>query len=213
MREYDAYIFDLDGTLLDTLADLVFLTNKVLDQAGFPVRTGDEIHSFVGNGLRSLMVRAAPSGTSDEVIDHLLSKWKDLYPEYGVTFTQPYPHIIELLTGLRESDKKLAVLSNKFDGGTKDIIEQFFPGVFLAVHGEGPGIPRKPDPTGLKKTLSEIGVSAESAVYVGDSPNDIVTAHAAGTDGIAVSWGYHKRSELVKCGITCIVDDALEILP
>lgn len=212
MREYDAYIFDLDGTLLDTLSDLVFLTNKVLGEAGFPLRSSEEIHSFVGNGLRALMARAVPEGTPDEAIDQLLGDWKNHYPEYGVKFTQPYPHIAELLADLQKRKKKLAVLSNKFDGGTRDIIDRFFPGVFAVVHGEGPGIPRKPDPTGLEKTLSELEVAAENAVYVGDSPNDIVTAHAAGTDGIAVSWGYHKKTELVDCGITCIVDDALEIL-
>lgn len=211
MREYEAYIFDLDGTLLDTLPDLVVLTNMVLEEAGYPSRSRQEIHSFVGGGLGELMRRAASVDIHDAVVEGLMIRWKELYPEHGTGLAKPYPNIDRLIDELRE--KKLAVLSNKFDAGAQEIIEQFFPQIFSVVHGESPEIPRKPDPTGLKKTLSELGINPEHAVYIGDSPNDIVTAEGAGTHGIAVSWGYHEKSELVGRGISRIVDDPLDILP
>ena len=190
--KYAAYIFDLDGTLLDTLPDLVRLTNMVLENRGWPVRTREEILSFVGHGGRNLLERAAPIGTPASELDAAFAEWRELYPEYGHALTKPYEGIPEMLARLKASGAKLGVLSNKFDAAVCSVIAEHFPGVFDVVRGEREGIPRKPDPTSLLGMLDELGVSPERTVYVGDSGSDVETARAAGTACTAVMWGYQQ---------------------
>lgn len=192
--EYRAYIFDLDGTLLDTLPDLVRLTNTVLEDFGWPARTRDEILSFVGHGGRNLLERAAPAGTPAPDLDDAFALWRELYPEYGHAFTKPYDGIVEMLDGLKLGGAKLGVLSNKFDAAVRSVIGEHFPGVFHLVRGECASVPRKPDPTGLLNMLNDLGVSPAEAAYVGDSASDIETARAAGTAAVAVTWGYQQPS-------------------
>lgn len=194
--DFRAYIFDLDGTLLDTLPDLVNLTNKTLTQYGWPTRTSDEVLSFVGDGGRMLLKRAAPVGTSDQEIEEAFQYWEEIYPTYGHKDTKPYEGIPEVLTNLKEQDVKLAVLSNKFDAATKEVIDAQFPNTFDVVRGERPDTPRKPNPTGLKDVLSILGVSAQNAIYIGDSPTDQEVARLAGTFSASVLWGYHPREDL-----------------
>ena len=208
---FNAYIFDLDGTLLNTLPDLVRLTNMVLEERGWPVRTREEILSFVGNGGRVLLGRAAPSSAEASEIDDAFIRWKELYPTYGHALTKPYDGIPELLARLRAKGARLGVLSNKFDGATKQVIGEHFPKTFDIVRGESADTPRKPDPTGLLRMIDELGATIETAVLVGDSTTDIATANAAGVASIGVSWGYQPRESLVAEGAQRIVETPSDI--
>ena len=211
-RAFDAFVFDCDGTILDTLPDLVVVTNAALRECGYPERTRDEIKSFVGNGVKALMYQAVPDGTPQAEADAALACWKRLHPELEGRLTKAYPGIPEMLAELRRRGAKTAVLSNKFDEGLQEVIAGFLPGYFDAAHGECEQIPRKPDPTGLLFTLSELGVAPERAVYVGDSPGDIATARNAGTFAVAVSWGYHTREDMEQADPDLIVDAAEDLL-
>ena len=211
-RTFDAFVFDCDGTILDTLPDLVVVTNAALRECGYPEHTVDEIKSYVGNGVKALMYQAVPADVSDAEADEALACWKRLHPVLEGRLTTPYDGIPETLATLRERGAKTAVLSNKFDAGLQQVIGEFLPGVFDAVHGECDRIPRKPDPTGLLLTLEELGVSPDRAVYVGDSPGDIVVARNAGTFAVAVSWGYHTREDMEAAQPDLLIDAAEELL-
>ncbi len=208
---YDAYLFDLDGTLLDTLPDLTNITNMALAEWGMPLRTSDEINSFVGNGARMLMQRAAAEGTPDEEVDRILARWKELYPEYGHKYTKPYPGMPEVLAQLKEQGAKLGVLSNKFDAATHIVIAHHFPGVFDIVRGEGPDTPRKPDPTGLITMMRDLGVEPERVAYVGDSGTDMTVAHAAGCTALGVTWGYRSIEVLRAAGADVLIDSPSQL--
>lgn len=180
--------------------------------AGFPERTEQEILSYVGNGVRALMYQAVPEGTDSAQAEAAMDRWRELYPEYGTTLTKPYDGMVEVLASLKEQGKKLAVLSNKFDGGVQELMPVFFPDVFDAAHGESASIPRKPDPTGLLLTLKQIDADPETTAYVGDSGGDMKTAHNAGVFAIGVSWGYRPEGELREMGADAIVHHPAELL-
>ena len=139
-------------------------------------------------------------------------RWKRLYPEYGYKLTRPYPGIKRTLGELKERGVKLAVLSNKFDGATKEVIEAFLPGFFDRVQGESPDCPRKPDPTGLNKLLAELDVPAQRCVFVGDSSNDTGVARAAGAYAVGVAWGYNDTALLKESGAELVIDRPEELL-
>ena len=136
MARFDTFVFDLDGTLLDTLPDLVVLTNAALNEQGFPSRTADEIHSFVGNGARALMYQAVPADASPEQAEAAMRRWMELYPVIGNKLTKPYPHMEETLAALAQRGIGLGVLSNKFDQGVHDVIDAYLPGLFPVQYGE-----------------------------------------------------------------------------
>lgn len=207
-----AYIFDLDGTLLDTLPDLVRLTNMVLEECGWPTHTSDEILSYVGDGGRVLLRRAAPEGTPPDKIDAAFARWQALYPTYGHALTRPYDGIPETLETLKHAGMKLGVLSNKFDAAAQSVIAEHFPGVFDIVRGECADIPRKPDPAGLERMMSSLGVGPDQTVYVGDSGTDIATAHAARVVSVGVAWGYRPLAELEAAGATYLALSPAEII-
>ena len=209
---FDAYIFDLDGTLLDTLPDLVSLTNAVLEERGFPTHTTDEIASYVGNGARVLLQRAAPPDTTDQVIDAILARWKELYPERGHAFTKPYDGMSYALDMLKERGAKLGVLSNKFDAATCAVIQRHFPGMFDLVRGESPLTPRKPDPAGLLKMMADLGVKPERCAYVGDSGSDMTVAVRAEAFPLGVTWGYRSAEELLSCGAALLIAKPVDLL-
>ena len=209
---FDTIVFDLDGTLLDTLPDLVVVTNQALAELGFPPRSTDEIHSFVGNGVRALMYQAVPENTPDTQAEEALAHWKALVPTYKNDVTKPYPGMPEALARLGERGVRLGVLSNKFDAGVQQVMNQFMPGVFSVMHGEGEDIPRKPDPTGLLRTIGELGSKPARTAYVGDSPGDVRTARNAGTFSIGVAWGYHHADELREAGADAIVATPEDLL-
>ena len=207
-----AVIFDLDGTLLDTLPDLVAITNKALSDLGFPTHSRDEILSYIGLGAESLISQALPAGTSQEDLLRTLDHWRALYPVMGDTLTSYFLGIEDMLANLRRAGIKTAVLSNKFDAGTQQVVTRYFPGLFDIVHGEGPEIPRKPDPTGLLRTLSKLACRPQEAAYVGDSPTDMEVADRAGVQAWAVTWGYNPPASLIAAGADKVVQAANDIV-
>lgn len=209
---YAAYIFDLDGTLLDTLPDLVRLTNMVLEQRGWSLRTRDEILSYVGDGGHMLLRRAAPNGISEEEIDDAFAFWQELYPTRGHEFTKPYEGMRETLDELKAKGAKLGVLSNKFDAAAQEVIADNLPGLFDEVRGESPETPRKPNPLGLQRMIERFGVEPNRVAYVGDSGTDMRVALAAGAFPIGVSWGYRPVAELKAAGAKAIIDTPSALL-
>lgn len=209
---YDAYIFDLDGTLLNTLPDLARLTNMVLEERNWPQRTVEEVLSFVGHGGRYLLSRAIPAGTPDELLDEVFAHWRELYPTYGHAMTKPYEGIPEVLDALKERSAKLAVLSNKFDAAVGQVIAEHFPGVFDIARGECDEIPRKPDPAGLRMVMRQLGVAPERVAYVGDSVTDVRTALNAGVFCVTVTWGYGETSALKAEGAQVLIDNPFALL-
>ena len=212
MARFDTFVFDLDGTLLDTLPDLVVLTNAALNEQGFPSRTADEIHSFVGNGARALMYQAVPADASPEQAEAAMRRWMELYPVIGNKLTKPYPHMEETLAALAQRGIGLGVLSNKFDQGVHDVIDAYLPGLFPVQYGECDEIPRKPDPTGLLRCIDELGSAPARTAYVGDSPGDVLVSRNAGAFAIGVSWGYHHADALRKAGADVVIEDVRELL-
>lgn len=210
-RTFDTFIFDLDGTLLDTLADLISLTNKTLQESGFPERSKNEILSFIGDGLWILLRSSAPKEAADDQVDLLFERWQQLYPQYGKLKTKEFPGISKVLREFKNQGKKLAVLSNKFDKGVHDLIPSAFPGIFDAYYGVSDAIPRKPDPQGLLGVISELGADFKKVAYVGDSVIDIEVARAAGVASIGVSWGYQPKADLVKAQPFALIDTPDEL--
>ena len=199
---FDTFIFDLDGTLLDTLDDLVVLTNDVFAEFGLPRHTREEINSYVGNGAAGLIYQAVPADTPPAVADACLARWKEAYDAYPNDLTKPYPGVVALLAALRERGCKLGILSNKFDRGVTFIVDKCLLGAVDTAHGEGGvrNFPRKPAPEGLLATIEELGSTPARTVYVGDSPGDIHVARNAGCYAVGVAWGYHDPADFAAEG-------------
>ena len=208
---YAAYIFDLDGTLLDTLPDLVRLTNMVLDQRGWPQRTREQVLSYVGDGGRVLLRRAAPAGIPEEEVADAFAQWQALYPTYGHALPSPYDGIPETLVQLKARGAKLGVLSNKFDSAVQEVIARHFPGIFELARGECAEIPRKPDPRGLLSMLGQLDVQPAQTAYVGDSGTDMQVACAAGAFPVGVTWGYRPAAELQAAGAQRLIDTPAQL--
>ncbi len=214
MNAFDALIFDLDGTLLHTLPDLVIVTNKTLEAEDYPTHTEDKIRSYVGDGLRALLVRAAPSELDDGEIEHLLDRWEQIAVIHDNALTRPYPDIVTALNALHERGCKLGVLSNKLDHGVQQVMNARLPGLFDVIHGDSERYPRKPDPTGLLRTIEELETIPERTAYIGDSPSDMRTSRKAGTYAVGVSWGYHAVEDFAASGDDpdVMLDSALELV-
>lgn len=190
-------LFDLDGTLIDTLEDLSEAVNLALELRGLPLHTVDEYRGMVGHGVRNLVAQALPSGADDALVDEALADFVDYYSAHIDVHTRPYPGIPELLADLHSRGVQLAVVSNKFQEGTEYLIRRFFPGIdFVAILGNRPGWPLKPSPEIVEDVLSRAGVSQDDALLVGDSPTDMRTAANGGIDALAVTWGYRSAEEL-----------------
>ena len=190
-------IFDLDGTLLDTLEDLSAAVNHALELRGLPLHTVEEYRHMVGHGVRNLVQQALPVGADDAFIDSALADFKSYYQAHIDVHTRPYPGIPELLSALNEAGVKLAVASNKFQEGAEYLIRRFFPGIpFVAILGNRPGYPLKPDPEIVQEILRQADVAPEDALLVGDSPTDMRTAANGGIEALAVTWGYSSAEEL-----------------
>lgn len=207
-----AIIFDLDGTLLDTLGDLRDAANDALRRRGLPLRTTEEIRRFVGNGVRNLMRRCLPAGSPDEEIDAALADFKAYYAAHLCDTTAPYDGIPELLTVLRKRGIKVGVLSNKLDSATQQLIRHYFYGKVDVAFGEHSGVPRKPDPTSCRMVMEQLGVRPEAVLYVGDSGVDMRTARNAGLTAVGVTWGFRSRSELIDNGADLLADLPVQIL-
>ena len=205
-------IFDLDGTLLNTIADLGNAANHTLKELGLPQHTLDEYRLMVGNGMRKLIMRALPHDkASDETfVDSTLAKFLEYYAEHIDVYTQPYPGIPELIKTLSTEGFKLAVASNKIQAGAERLIEKFFPGIpFVAVMGNSPKYPLKPDAAVVEYIMKKAGTDRDHTVMVGDSGTDIQTAQNAGIPIIAVSWGFRPRHELTAANYIADTTDAL----
>lgn len=205
-------IFDLDGTILDTLQDLAVSTNYALVYHGFPERSVDEVRRFVGNGIGKLIERAVPEHTSENEIKAVLETFKIHYGEHCADRTRPYDGIMKLLSDLKNRGIQTAVVSNKADFAVQELCGQYFPGCFDFVVGEREGIRRKPCPDSVNEVLKTLQKTAEESVYVGDSDVDVDTASNAGMDMIGVSWGFRGREFLMEHGAARIADRPEEIL-
>lgn len=207
-----AVIFDLDGTVLDTIADLAGAVNAALSKNGFPIRTHAEVMSFVGNGTLKLIERALPEESRDKpTVERVHGDFSEYYSQHFADETKPYPGIPELLKKLKNAGYKLAVSSNKPDRFTKELIGRFYPGIFDIVIGSSEVTPRKPDPTGEYSILAKFGVSPFEAIHVGDSDTDVKTAHNAGVACLACTWGYRSKETLMAADADFIVEKVAEM--
>ena len=207
--KYNAVLFDLDGTLLDTLGDLHLGVNVVLENHGYPQRTLEEIRTFVGNGARELIRCALPAGTAETEIEEILREYLDWYAVNFCVKAAPYAGVKAVVNALIEKGVKVAVVSNKPDATTKKLAEMFFPG--LPAFGQRDDVPKKPAPEMVWKAMETLGVTAAEAVYVGDSEVDVQTAHNAGLPLVAVSWGFRTVEQLVEAGAETIVHTPEEL--
>ena len=192
-------IFDLDGTLLNTIEDLAAGVNHTLAAHGLPEHTIDEYTLMVGNGMRKLVMRALPENLAadDAFVDSMLAEFLNYYADHIDIYTKPYPGIPELIKALSTDGYRLAVASNKIQAGAEKLISEFFPGIpFVAVMGNSPQYPLKPDAALVEYIMKKVGTDRAHTIMVGDSGTDIQTARNAGIPIIAVSWGFRPRNEL-----------------
>lgn len=208
---YQAYIFDLDGTLLDTLEDLKDSVNFALEKSHMPGRTLDEVRRFVGNGIGRLIRRAVPPQTAPDLCAAVLEDFKEHYRLHCLDHTLPYPGVMEMLARGREKQLRMAIVSNKADFAVQELRERFFAGVIDLAVGETAEVKRKPEPDMVKKILREWKIKKEEIAYVGDSEVDIATAGNAGLDFIGVSWGFRGRKILKEGGAERIIDSPEEL--
>lgn len=208
---YQTAIFDLDGTLLDTIGDLAEATNHALAAFGMPLRTLEQTRASVGNGIRRLIERSVPEGTPTEVVDQVTDEFKAFYAENCANLTRPYDGIPEMLAHLREAGVRCAISSNKGDFAVQTLARQYFDGLVDLAVGEREGVPRKPSPESIIAIMGELGADPASTVYVGDSDVDIATAANVGIPCISCSWGFRDTPFLLESGATTIVDDAAQL--
>lgn len=208
-----AVIFDLDGTLLNTLDDLADSTNYALSKFGYPTRTIEEVRQFVGNGVAKLIERAIPEGENNPNFEKCLSIFKENYAQNMYNKTAPYNGIIEMLSNLKSKGIKIAVVSNKFDLAVKELCKKYFEGFidFAAGENESQGIKKKPAPDTVLSVLNEFNFAPEDAVYVGDSDVDIMTAKNSKMPCISVTWGFRDEKFLLENGATILINAPSEI--
>lgn len=210
--KYELIVFDMDGTILDTLEDLKNSMNHTLRLHSMPERTLDEIRSFVGNGIRKLIERAVVNGTPNEKIEAIYKDFMKHYEVHCADFTKPYDGINDLIQELRNRGYKTAVVSNKAHDAVLDLCEQYFPSLFDLALGEKPEIAKKPAPDMVNLALKKLQIPREEAVYIGDSDVDVATARNSNLDMIAVDWGFRTREFLIEQGAETIVSNPEEIL-
>jgi len=208
-----AVIFDLDGTLLNTLDDLADSTNYALSRFGYPTRTIEEVRQFVGNGVAKLIERAIPEGKNNPNFEKCLAIFKENYAQNMYNKTAPYNGIIEMLSNLKSKGIKIAVVSNKFDLAVKELCKKYFEGFidFAAGENEAQGIKKKPAPDTVISVLNEFNFASEDAVYVGDSDVDIMTAKNSKMSCISVTWGFRDEKFLLENGATILINAPSEI--
>lgn len=212
MKEYQTYIFDLDGTLLNTLADLAASTNYALRAHGLPERTTEEVRTFVGNGVKKLMERAVPQGLDNPKFEETFATFREHYLQHSLDTTSPYPGIVALLRELRHRGKRVAIVSNKFYVATQELARHFFSDTVEVAIGEREDIRKKPAPDTVLEAMRQMGVGKDGAVYIGDSEVDVQTARNVGIPCISVLWGFRDRDFLLGHGASCFVEQPEEIL-
>lgn len=209
---YQTAVFDLDGTLLDTLEDLYLATNAALESHSLPRRSRDEVRMFVGNGVEMLIRRAVPSCTDEETTLAVLADFKTTYAAICEDHTRPYDGILDMLRALREKGIRVAVVSNKFDAATKQLCQKYFGDLVEVAIGERTGVRKKPAPDTVYEALKELGMTATGAVYIGDSDVDIQTARNCGMPCISVTWGLRDKDFLLQSGAEILVDTPERLL-
>lgn len=209
---YKTYIFDLDGTLLNTLGDLAASTNYALRQYGMAEHSIDDIRRFVGNGVGKLIERAVPDGLDNPQFEDVLATFRKHYMEHSLDTTCPYPGVEDVLRELRGRGCRVAVVSNKFYNATRELCRHFFADSVEVAIGEREDIRRKPAPDTVFEAFRQLGVTAADAVYVGDSDVDVATARNAGIPCISVLWGFRDRDFLIAHGATDFVASPDEIM-
>lgn len=211
---YSTYIFDLDGTLLDTLTDLAASCNYALRTHGMPEHSIDDVRRFVGNGVRKLMERAIPDGDANPDFEATFATFREHYMVHSLDTTKPYPGIMDALAELKDRGCRLAVVSNKMMAATVELCKYFFPETIEVAIGENEaeGIRKKPAPDTVFAALKQLGVSGDNAVYVGDSDVDLATARNSGLPCISVLWGFRDREFLLEYGATTFITSPKELL-
>lgn len=210
--KYNTVIFDLDGTLLNTLEDLGDSVNFALKSFGYPTRTYEEIRSFVGNGVKDLVTKAVPNGTDEDTILKCLQVFKDHYKTNMQNKTAPYNGIMNLLEELNSRGIKLGIVSNKYDFGVKNLNKYYFKDLIPVAIGEREGIRKKPAPDTVLTAMKELGSQRETSLYVGDSGSDMITAQNAGIKSIGVTWGFRDADSLRESGADFLVDSPEQLL-
>ena len=214
---YKLAIFDMDGTILNTIDDLADSCNVICEKYGYPLHTVEEIKYMVGNGIPKLMRRALPADISEEQFEKVLAEYIEYYEDHCDIKTRPYEGVVDCIKALRAAGVKIAVNTNKVQAAAEELCAQYFPGVFDVISGSRPGIPPKPDPTGLYEILKEIGLTKEEACqpgvacFIGDSDVDLKTGVDSGIDFIGVDWGFRGRAFLLEHGAGVVVKNTEEL--
>lgn len=206
---YQAILFDMDGTLLNTVADLTDAVNHTMELFQLPLRTQQEVVAATGNGARRLVADCLAEGENTPRFEEIFAEYKSYYHAHSCIKTAPYAGLVDLLDHLRHAGCKVAIVSNKPDEATRELAQKFFPGV--PAFGQRMGIPHKPAPDMVYHALSALGVEKEKAVYIGDSEVDAATARNADVAHIGVSWGFRSRQWLIEHGVEQIADTAEEL--
>lgn len=208
---YSSIVWDLDGTLLDTLDDLHLSVNEALRRHGLPLRTKDEIRAFVGNGIRNLILRAVPAGTDESTAEAVLETFTSYYKERMNDHTAPYPGVSKMLASLKAAGVRMAIVSNKADFATKELAKLYFADTIDVAVGAKDGVPKKPAPDAVFAAIDEMGADRAGTVFIGDSEVDVATGKNAALDVIAVSYGFRSEDTLREAGaeVICPTVEAL----
>lgn len=209
--KYKLAIFDMDGTILNTLEDLRDSLNVSLAVCNFPPRTLEEVRTFVGNGIHRTIEQAVPNEATSQQIETVFDYFENYYPSHCKIKTAPYDGVIETIQKIKASGGKTAVVSNKADIAVHKLCDIFFPNLFDYEIGQKPENKRKPSPDSVNEVLEKLSISSTDSVYIGDSEVDLATAKNSNMDCIAVSWGFRDKAFLASHGATCIVDKPMEI--
>lgn len=211
-HKIDTVIFDLDGTLLNTLTDLTNSVNYALEQYQLPTHSEDAVRRMVGNGIYVLFEKAIPDGRNFPEYDNCVKTFQKHYELHKKDFTRPFPGIMDLLKQLSTQNYKLAIVSNKFDQAVKELCKDFFTPYISTAIGESKEIARKPAPDTVFQAMNELGSAPETCVYIGDSDVDIATANNSGIPCISVTWGFRDQDFLIQHGGTCFANSATDII-
>lgn len=210
--KYKLVMFDLDGTVLNTLEDLYTSLNYALNKYDFPSKSLKEVRSFLGNGIRSLVKLSMPSATNEEDFDLVFKEFKSYYATHCDILTKPYDGILDLLNVLKEKGYKIAIISNKADFAVQTLVNKYFPNLIDYAVGEVIGVPRKPDPTSLNNVMKYFNIKKSESVYIGDSEVDIEVAKNANVDAIIVTWGFRDEEYLKSLNPNTLVNNTNDLL-
>ena len=211
MKNIDTVIFDLDGTLLNSLEDLHACFNHAIAHFGYPTRNIEEIKSFVGNGIKKAIERALPYAVENEELNNITNYFRAYYKEHMLELTKPYEGVMELLANLKAKGYKTAIVSNKYDDAVKKLSENYFGNLIDVAVGEGYGVRRKPEIDGVIKAVEILGSKIENCIFVGDSDVDIMTSSNAKLPCISVLWGYRDKEFLISKGAKLFAETPKDI--